>query len=79
MITCAAAIDLFGVLVVRMASHDATRSTSTSTYARDIVRNISMADIFRGCGPFAFVDIMNVALFLAFPQFILLNQRGMSK
>jgi hypothetical protein len=31
-----------------------------------------MADIFRGCGWFVFVDIINVAILLAFPAIILL-------
>jgi len=38
-----------------------------------------MADIFRGCGWFVFVDIINVAILLAFPQIILLIPNAMIK
>jgi TRAP-type mannitol/chloroaromatic compound transport system permease large subunit len=38
-----------------------------------------MGDIFRGCGWFVAVDIVNVALLLAFPQIILAIPQTMMK
>jgi TRAP-type mannitol/chloroaromatic compound transport system permease large subunit len=42
-----------------------------------VARNVSMGDIFRGCGWFVFVDIINVAILLAFPIIILLIPMSM--
>jgi TRAP-type C4-dicarboxylate transport system permease large subunit len=39
---------------------------------KGVAPNVSMGDIFRGCGWFVFVDIINVALLMAFPIIILL-------
>ena len=39
--------------------------------------NISMGDIFRGCGWFVVVDLINVAILIAFPQIILLIPESM--
>jgi TRAP-type mannitol/chloroaromatic compound transport system permease large subunit len=39
---------------------------------RGVAPWVSMGDIFRGCGWFVFVDVINVAILLAFPIIILL-------
>ncbi len=36
-----------------------------------VAPDVSMGDMFRGCGWFVFVDRINVAILLAFPQIIL--------
>jgi len=36
-----------------------------------------MGDMFRGCGWFVFVDVINVGILLAFPQIILLIPQTM--
>jgi TRAP-type mannitol/chloroaromatic compound transport system permease large subunit len=38
-----------------------------------------MGDIFRGCGWFVAVDIVNIAILLAFPQIILIVPQSMIK
>ena len=38
---------------------------------KGVARKISVGDIFRGCGWFAFVDIINVIILISFPQIIL--------
>jgi len=44
---------------------------------KGVAKDISMGDIFRGCGWFVFVDIINVAILLAFPQIILVLPQTM--
>ena len=44
---------------------------------KGVAKDVSMADIFRGCGWFVFVDIINVAILLTFPQIILLVPNAM--
>ena len=46
---------------------------------KGVAKDVSMGDIFRGCGWFVFVDIINVAILLAFPQIMLLIPHSMIK
>ncbi|MEO8441082.1 MAG: TRAP transporter large permease subunit [Betaproteobacteria bacterium] len=64
---------LFGVLVVRMVEVGLiTPPVGLNVYVlKGVAKDVSMGDIFRGCGWFVFVDIINVALLLAFPAIIL--------
>ena len=65
---------VFGVLVIRMVEIGLiTPPVGLNVYVlRGVAPNVSMADMFRGCGWFVFVDIINVGILLAFPQIILL-------
>ena len=65
---------VFGVLVVRMVEIGLiTPPVGLNVYVlRGVARDVSMGDMFRGCGWFVFVDIINVAILLAFPKMILL-------
>ena len=65
---------VFGVLVIRMIEVGLiTPPVGLNVYVlRGVAPNVSMADMFRGCGWFVFVDIINVGILLAFPQIILL-------
>jgi TRAP-type C4-dicarboxylate transport system permease large subunit len=65
---------VFGVLVVRMVEIGLmTPPVGLNVYVlRGVAKGVSMGDIFRGCGWFVFVDIINVAILLAFPAIILL-------
>jgi tripartite ATP-independent transporter DctM subunit len=65
---------VFGVLVVRMVEIGLmTPPMGLNVYVlRGVAKGVSMGDIFRGCGWFVFVDIVNVAILLAFPAIILL-------
>jgi tripartite ATP-independent transporter DctM subunit len=65
---------VFGVLVVRMVEIGLiTPPVGLNVYVlRGVAPNVSMGDMFRGCGWFVFVDIINVAILLAFPQIILI-------
>ncbi len=69
----------FGVLVVRMVEIGLiTPPVGLNVYVlKGVAKNISMANIFRGCGWFVFVDIINVAILLAFPKIILLIPHSM--
>jgi tripartite ATP-independent transporter DctM subunit len=64
---------VFGVLVVRMVEIGLiTPPVGLNVYVlKGVAPNVSMGDIFRGCGWFVFVDIINVAILLSFPQIIL--------
>ncbi len=64
---------VFGVLVVRMVEIGLiTPPVGLNVYVlRGVARDVSMGDMFRGCGWFVFVDIINVAILLAFPKIIL--------
>jgi tripartite ATP-independent transporter DctM subunit len=65
---------VFGVLVVRMIEIGLiTPPVGLNVYVlRGVSSRVSMGDIFRGCGWFVFVDVINVAILLAFPQIILI-------
>jgi tripartite ATP-independent transporter DctM subunit len=65
---------VFGILVVRMVEIGLmTPPVGLNVYVlRGVAPDVSMGDIFRGCGWFVFVDIINVAILLAFPIIILL-------
>jgi tripartite ATP-independent transporter DctM subunit len=65
---------VFGVLVIRMVEIGLmTPTVGLNVYVlKGVAPNVSMGDIFRGCGWFVFVDIINVALLMAFPIIILL-------
>jgi tripartite ATP-independent transporter DctM subunit len=65
---------VFGVLVVRMVEIGLmTPPVGLNVYVlKGVAPDVSMGDIFRGCGWFVFVDIINVAILLAFPLIILI-------
>ena len=65
---------VFGVLVIRMIEVGLiTPPVGLNVYVlRGVAPSVSMGDMFRGCGWFVFVDIINVGILLAFPQIILL-------
>lgn len=65
---------VFGVLVVRMVEIGLmTPPVGLNVYVlKGVAKGVSMGDIFRGCGWFVFVDIINVAILIAFPVIILL-------
>lgn len=65
---------VFGVLVVRMVEIGLiTPPVGLNVYVlKGVAPNVRMGDIFRGCGWFVLVDIINVAILLAFPAIILL-------
>ena len=70
---------VFGVLVIRMVEIGLiTPPVGLNVYVlRGVAPNVSMADMFRGCGWFVFVDLINVGILLAFPQIILLIPQTM--
>jgi len=39
---------------------------------RGVAPQVSMGDMFRGCGWFVAVDLVNVAILIMFPQIILI-------
>jgi len=63
----------FGVLVVRMIEVGLiTPPLGLNVYVlKGVAPDVSMGDIFRGCGWFVFVDLINVAILIAFPAIIL--------
>ncbi|MFV0297968.1 MAG: TRAP transporter large permease [Hyphomicrobiaceae bacterium] len=65
---------VFGVLVVRMVEIGLiTPPVGLNVYVlKGVAPDVSMTDMFKGCGWFVLVDIINVAILLAFPQIILL-------
>jgi TRAP-type C4-dicarboxylate transport system permease large subunit len=65
---------VFGVLVVRMVEIGLmTPPVGLNVYVlKGVAPHVRMGDIFRGCGWFVLVDIINVAILLAFPAIILL-------
>lgn len=69
----------FGVLVVRMIEIGLiTPPVGLNVYVlKGVAPDISMGDIFRGCGWFVVVDIINVAILIAFPQIILFIPEAM--
>jgi len=64
---------VFGVLVVRMVEIGLiTPPVGLNVYVlRGVAPQVSMGDMFRGCGWFVFVDLINVAILISFPVFIL--------
>ena len=72
---------VFGVLVVRMIEIGLiTPPVGLNVYVlKGVAKNVSMSDMFKGCGWFVLVDIINVAILLAFPQIILLIPSTMIK
>ena len=72
---------VFGVLVVRMVEIGLiTPPVGLNVYIlKGVARDVSMGDMFRGCGWFVATDIVNVAILLAFPQIILLIPNTMIK
>jgi tripartite ATP-independent transporter DctM subunit len=70
---------VFGVLVVRMVEIGLmTPPVGLNVYVlKGVAKDVSMGDIFRGCGWFVAVDVLNVALLVAFPQMILLIPHSM--
>jgi TRAP-type C4-dicarboxylate transport system permease large subunit len=65
---------VFGVLVVRMVEIGLmTPPVGLNVFVlKGVAKGVSMGDIFRGCGWFVLVDIINVGILLAFPAIILL-------
>jgi len=65
---------VFGVLVVRMVEIGLiTPPVGLNVYVlRGVAPGVSMGDMFRGCGWFVFVDLINVAILIAFPAIILI-------
>ena len=72
---------VFGVLVVRMVEIGLiTPPVGLNVYVlKGVAKDVSMGDMFRGCGWFVITDIINVAILLAFPQIILLIPHTMIK
>ena len=72
---------VFGVLVVRMIEISLiTPPVGLNVYVlKGVAPRVPMSDIFRGCGWFVFVDLINVAILLAFPQIILFIPQTMIK
>lgn len=72
---------VFGVLVVRMVEIGLmTPPVGLNVYVlKGVAKGVSMGDIFRGCGWFVFIDLINVAILLAFPAIILLIPHSMIK
>jgi len=64
---------VFGVLVVRMVEIGLiTPPVGLNVYVlKGVAPHISMSNMFRGCGWFVFVDLINVAILITFPQIIL--------
>ena len=72
---------VFGILVVRMVEIGLmTPPVGLNVYVlKGVAKDVSMGDIFRGCGWFVLVDVINIAILLAFPQIILLIPQSMIK
>jgi tripartite ATP-independent transporter DctM subunit len=70
---------VFGVLVIRMVEIGLiTPPVGLNVYVlRGVAPGVSMENMFRGCGWFVVVDIINVAILMAFPQIILLIPQTM--
>lgn len=72
---------VFGVLVVRMVEIGLiTPPVGLNVYVlRGVAPTISMTDMFKGCGWFVVVDLINVAILIAFPAIILTIPETMIK
>ena len=70
---------VFGVLLVRMIEIGLiTPPVGLNVYVlKGVAPHISMANMFRGCGWFVFVDLINVAILIMFPQIILFIPHAM--
>jgi tripartite ATP-independent transporter DctM subunit len=70
---------VFGVLVVRMVEIGLiTPPVGLNVYIlKGVAPGVSMGDMFKGCGWFVFVDLINVAILIAFPTIILLIPNAM--
>ena len=70
---------VFGVLLVRMVEVGLiTPPVGLNVYVlKGVAPNISMSNMFRGCGWFVLVDLFNVAILLMFPQIILFIPNAM--
>ncbi|MEZ5815740.1 MAG: TRAP transporter large permease [Hyphomicrobiaceae bacterium] len=64
---------VFGVLVVRMVEIGLiTPPVGLNVYVlKGVAGDVPMQDIFKGCGWFVAVDLINVAILITFPQLIL--------
>ena len=71
----------FGVLVVRMIEVGLiTPPLGLNVYVlKGVAPKMPMGDIFKGCGWFVLVDLINVAILIAFPQIILFLPETMIK
>lgn len=65
---------VFGVLVVRMIEIGLiTPPVGLNVYVlKGVAKDVKMGDMFKGCGWFVFVDLINVAILIAFPAIILI-------
>lgn len=65
---------VFGVLVVRMVEIGLiTPPVGLNVYVlKGVAKGVPMSDMFKGCGWFVLVDLINVAILIAFPSIILL-------
>jgi tripartite ATP-independent transporter DctM subunit len=72
---------VFGILVVRMVEIGLmTPPVGLNVYVlKGVAKDVSMGDIFRGCGWFVAVDVINVALLVAFPTIITIIPHTMIK
>lgn len=72
---------VFGVLVVRMVEIGLiTPPVGLNVYVlRGVAPTISMTDMFKGCGWFVLVDLINVAILIAVPAIILTIPEAMIK
>ncbi len=70
---------VFGVLVVRMVEIGLiTPPVGLNVYIlKGVAPDVKMGDMFKGCGWFVFVDLINVAILIAFPTIILLIPNAM--
>ena len=71
---------VFGVLVVRIVEIGLiTPPVGLNVYVlKGVAPHISMSNMFRGCGWFVFVDLINVAILITFPQIILFIPQTMN-
>ena len=72
---------VFGVLVVRMVEIGLiTPPVGLNVYVlKGVAKGVPMSDMFKGCGWFVLVDLINVAILIAFPSIILLIPSTMIK
>ena len=72
---------VFGVLVVRMIEIGLiTPPVGLNVYVlKGVAPQVKMGDMFKGCGWFVFVDLINVAILISFPAIILLIPNAMIK
>ena len=72
---------VFGVLVVRMVEIGLiTPPVGLNVYIlRGVAPDVSMSDMFRGCGWFVATDIVNLAILMAVPQIMLVIPHTMMR